>query len=133
MRSLDGRVPRIHFCANSSSLIEEFVETGPDVLSVDWRVQISDAWRRSSDRVGVQGNLDPVLALAGGEPMRREVGRIVEQSRGQRGHIFSLGHGVLRETAPENLREIVRMVHDDDAGQSVRREKMTGDERSASS
>jgi uroporphyrinogen decarboxylase len=62
--------------------------------------------------VGIQGNLDPVLALAGGEPMRREIGRIVEQSKGRSGHIFSLGHGVLRQTEPENLREAVRLVHE---------------------
>jgi uroporphyrinogen decarboxylase len=112
IRSLEGRVPRIHFCANSSSLIEEFIDTGPDVLSVDWRMRISEVWGRSKDRVGVQGNLDPVLALAGGETMRREVSKIVEQSRGHPGHVFSLGHGVLRETAPESLREIVTLVHD---------------------
>jgi uroporphyrinogen decarboxylase len=112
MHSLGGKVPRIHFCANSSSLLEQFADTGPDVLSVDWRVQISDAWRRSESRVGIQGNLDPVLALAGGEPMRREIGRIVEQSKGRPGHIFSLGHGVLRQTEPENLRDAVRLVHE---------------------
>jgi uroporphyrinogen decarboxylase len=111
-RSLDGRVPRIHFCANSSSLIEEFIDTGPDVLSVDWRMQISDAWGRSKNRVGIQGNLDPVLALAGGEPMRKEVSKILEQSRGHPGHVFSLGHGVLRETAPESLQETVTLVHE---------------------
>jgi uroporphyrinogen decarboxylase len=112
MSSLDGGVPKIHFCANSASLLERFVETGPNVLSVDWRVPISEAWERSEDRTGIQGNLDPVMALAGGERMRREVGDIVESSRGRRGHIFSLGHGVLRETPPENLREIVKAVHD---------------------
>jgi uroporphyrinogen decarboxylase len=112
MRSLGGKATRIHFCANSASLLKQLVATGPDVLSVDWRVQMSDAWAMSNDRVGIQGNLDPVLALAGGEAMRREVGKILEQSRGHRGHIFSLGHGVLRETAPENLREVVKMVHE---------------------
>jgi uroporphyrinogen decarboxylase len=112
MRSLDGRVPRIHFCANSSSLLEQFIDTGPDVLSVDWRMRIGEAWHRVEGRVGIQGNLDPVLALAGGEAMRREVGSIIELSGGYPGHVFSLGHGVLRETAPERLCEIVKMVHD---------------------
>jgi uroporphyrinogen decarboxylase len=112
MRSLDGKVPRIHFCANSYSLLEQFIETGPDVLSVDWRMRISDAWGASSGRVGIQGNLDPVLALAGGQAMKREAGEILEQSKGHRGHIFSLGHGVLRQTDPENLRELVKMVHE---------------------
>ena len=78
---------------------------------MDWRLQISDAWDASKDRVGIQGNLDPVLALAGGEAMRRGVGAIIEQSKGRRGHAFSLGHGVLKETEPENLREIVKIVH----------------------
>ena len=110
-RSLDGRVPQIHFCANSSSLLEQFIDTGPDVLSVDWRLRIADAWAASGGRVGIQGNLDPVVALAGGEAMRRETEEILEQSRGKKGHIFSLGHGVLRETDPENLRELVRIVH----------------------
>ena len=112
MRSLEGKVPRIHFCANSSSLLEQFVATGPDVLSVDWRMRISDAWKISRGRVGIQGNLDPVLALAGGKPMRREVTEILDQSKGKQGHIFSLGHGVQKATEPENLRDIVKTVHE---------------------
>jgi uroporphyrinogen decarboxylase len=111
-QSLEGKVPRIHFCANSSALFEEFLETRADLLSVDWRIQIDDAWRRSGGRVGIQGNLDPVLALSGGERMRKGVEGIVAQSKERRGHVFSLGHGVLRETAPENLQSIVRMVHE---------------------
>ncbi len=111
LQSLDGKVPRIHFCANSAPLIEKFIETGPDVLSVDWRIEMSDAWAKSRNVAGIQGNLDPAVALTGGEPMRREVGRILRQSEGKAGHIFSLGHGVLKETPPENLRSIVEMVH----------------------
>ncbi len=111
-RSLDGRVPRIHFCANSASLVDVLIRTGPDVLSVDWRIPISEAWRGSNGRAGIQGNLDPVLALAGGERMRDEVRGIIQQSEGHRGHIFSLGHGVAKETPPENLREIVKVVHE---------------------
>lgn len=111
MESLEGRVPRIHFCANSSSLLQSFIDTGPDLLSVDWRLRIAEAWRVSKRRVGVQGNLDPTLALAGGEAMLHGVRRILEESKGRSGHIFSLGHGVLRETPPENLREVVKTVH----------------------
>jgi uroporphyrinogen decarboxylase len=111
VRSLDGKVPRIHFCANSSSLLKQFIDTGPDVLSVDWRLRIADAWAAADGKVGIQGNLDPVVALAGGEAMRRETHEILEQSKRRKGHVFSLGHGVLRETNPENLRELVKMVH----------------------
>ena len=103
-------VPRIHFCADSSALIEEFHRTGPEVLGVDWRIPIEDVWRRCGE-TSVQGNLDPVAALAGGNEMEKRVGDILAGARGRRGHVFSLGHGVLRNTDPENLRQIVKTVH----------------------
>jgi len=105
-------VPRIHFCADSSALIEEFHRTGPEVLSIDWRIPISDVWSRCGESVSVQGNLDPAAAMAGGREMEKRVSEILEVARGHAGHIFSLGHGVLRETDPENLRRIVKQVHE---------------------
>jgi len=105
-------VPRIHFCADSFALLEEFHRTGPDVLSVDWRVPIDEVWRRCEEKTSVQGNLDPAAAAAGGEPMEGRVKDILDRAQGRRGHIFSLGHGVLRHTHPENLRRIVKIVHE---------------------
>ncbi|MDG7011135.1 MAG: uroporphyrinogen decarboxylase [Nitrososphaerota archaeon] len=105
------RVPTIHFCADSSALIEEFAGTGCDVLSVDWRVPIETVWERSGGAKGVQGNLDPAAAEAGGRVMEKGVEDILRRTSGKRGHIFNLGHGVLRETPPENLKRIVDMVH----------------------
>jgi len=105
-----GSVPRIHFCADSSALVEEFHRTGAEVLSVDWRIPIEDVWRRCRD-TSVQGNLDPAAALAGGAEMEKRVSDILGRVKGRGGHIFSLGHGVLRDTNPENLRQIVRTVH----------------------
>ena len=110
-RGVGEKVPRIHFCANSSSLLEEFAATGCDVLSVDWRVPIETVWERSGGKKGVQGNLDPAAAAAGGRAMEDGVGDILRNASGRRGHIFNLGHGVLKETPPENLEKIVDMVH----------------------
>lgn len=105
-------VPRIHFCADSSSLVEDFHTTGADVLSVDWRVPIDDVWKRCSGETAVQGNLDPVAAIAGAGEMERRISDILRRARRYKGHIFSLGHGVLRNTDPENLRTIVKLVHE---------------------
>ena len=112
VESVGGRVPTIHFCANSASLIEKFRTTNADVLSVDWRMDIGDVWTRCEDRVAVQGNLDPVVAAVGGEAMKRRTDEILRQAQNHKGHIFNLGHGVLKETAPENLKRIVKIVHD---------------------
>ena len=108
--SVEG-VPRIHFCADSSALIEEFWKAGPDVLSVDWRVPLDDVWKRGGGD-SAQGNLDPVLAQVGGTPMIDAASGIIAKARGHRGHIFSLGHGVLPETDPANLRKLVDYVHE---------------------
>jgi uroporphyrinogen decarboxylase len=105
-------VPKIHFCADSSVLIEEFHRTGPEVMSIDWRVPIDDVWKRCGGSVAVQGNLDPAAAMAGGEEMEKRVSDILGKAQGHVGHIFSLGHGVLRDTDPENLRMIVKQVHE---------------------
>ena len=109
--SLRGGVPTIHFCANSSGLIEDFACTGCDVISVDWRLPIDQAWTRSGDGLAVQGNLDPMLAMTGGKLMQKGVQDILRRASGHKGHIFSLGHGVMRETPPANLQTIVKMVH----------------------
>jgi uroporphyrinogen decarboxylase len=105
-------VPRIHFCASSSALVEEFYRTGPEVLSVDWRVRVDDVWRRCGEATAVQGNLDPVVAMTGGKEMERRVADILRSARGHEGHVFSLGHGVLKETVPDSLRDIVKIVHE---------------------
>ncbi len=104
-------VPKIHFCADSSALLERFQLTRPDVLSVDWRVPISKVWERCGDDIAVQGNLDPVLALTGGKEMIKQTSEILAEAADHRGYIFNLGHGVLKETPPENLRALVKMVH----------------------
>lgn len=109
--SVGGSVPRIHFCANSSSLLERFAATGCDVLSIDWRVPIGSVWDRTGGRVAVQGNLDPAAAAAGGPLLDAAVAEVMEGARGRRGHVFNLGHGVLRETAPESLKRVVDTVH----------------------
>jgi len=108
---LRGRVPTIHFCADSSSLIEEFAHTGCDVISVDWRLPIDQAWTRSGEMLAVQGNLDPVLPVSGGRLMEKATQDILNRAASHKGHIFSLGHGVLRDTPPANLQRIVRLVH----------------------
>ena len=62
--------------------------------------------------VGVQGNLDPVALLASPRHFRGRVKAILDRAGGRPGHIFNLGHGVLRETPVEHVKALVDMVHD---------------------
>ena len=109
LRSLD--VPRIHFGTDTAALLEAIAETGPDVISLDWRVPLDEGWRRIGANLGVQGNLDPAVLLGPGELVRERARDVLRQAAGRPGHIFNLGHGVLPETPVQNLQLLVETVH----------------------
>ena len=87
-------------------------EAGGDVIGLDWRVELGPTWDRLGPGVGVQGNLDPALLLAGPEEIRRGVKSILAGAGGRPGHVFNLGHGVHKETPVDHVRALVDMVHE---------------------
>ena len=98
--------PVIHFGTGTSALLELMREAGGDVIGVDWRVRLDEAWRRLGD-VGVMGNLDPTVLFAGQDHLRAQASTILQQAAGLPGHIFNLGHGILPETPVENVIALV--------------------------
>ena len=61
---------------------------------------------------GVQGNLDPTLLLGPFARVEQEANEILSLVGGRPGHIFNLGHGVLPDTDPADLRRLVELVHE---------------------
>lgn len=107
-------VPRIHFGTGTATLLELMAEAGGEVIGLDWRVNLDDAWTRlgGPERIAVQGNLDPVLLNASWATLEREAETILRQAAGRPGHIFNLGHGVLPSANPEQIARLVNVVHD---------------------
>jgi uroporphyrinogen decarboxylase len=105
------RVPRIHFGTGTAGLLEAIAGTGPDVVSLDWRVPLDAAWRRIGEGRGVQGNLDPAVLLGPPDLVRERARDVLRRAAGRPGHVFNLGHGVLPETPLENLHLLVDTVH----------------------
>src|SRR5207245_5498336 len=103
--------PTIYFGTANAALLEAMALAGSDMLSVDWRVRLDDAWRRIGFDRGIQGNLDPVRALAGWDAACDGMREVLASAAGRPGHIFNLGHGVLPETDPEVLKRRVDGVH----------------------
>ncbi len=103
-------VPTIHFGTTTSHLLESMARCGSDVISVDWRLPLDEAWRRIGDR-GIQGNLDPGVMLAPFDVVAREARQVLAQAGGRPGHIFNLGHGVLPDTSSDHLRRLAELVH----------------------
>jgi uroporphyrinogen decarboxylase len=109
---VDKRVPLIHFGTSSSTLLEGMKRAGGDVIGLDWRVDLREAWGRVGHDVAVQGNLDPVILFGPVERIEKEVKRILERAEGRPGHIFNLGHGILPNTPVENVVRLVDAVHE---------------------
>jgi len=109
---VDKKVPLIHFATSSSTLLERMKRAGGDVIGVDWRVDLKEAWTRLGYDVAIQGNLDPVVLLGPVDLMEREVKRILNEAEGRPGHIFNLGHGILPNTPIDHVAALVNMVHE---------------------
>jgi uroporphyrinogen decarboxylase len=104
-------VPTIHFGTSTATILPLMKEAGGDVIGVDWRMPLDQAWELLGEDVAVQGNMDPVALFANQDVLERHVDRVLEAAGGRPGHIFNLGHGILPKTPVENVNSVVEMVH----------------------
>jgi len=109
---LRGQVPVIVFARGGRAHWETLVNTGAQVLGVDWTVRLTDLRSHLPVSVGIQGNLDPVLLNTTPVAVAAETSRILAEMRGRPGHIFNLGHGVPPTAKLENLERLVQTVRD---------------------
>jgi uroporphyrinogen decarboxylase len=105
-------VPTIHFGTGTLHLLGDMAAVGGDAIGLDWRVPIERGWEIVGPDRAVQGNLDPALLLGPWERTEAATLGILEAVAGRRGHIFNLGHGVLPETEPAVLGQLVELVHE---------------------
>ena len=104
-------VPTIHFGTGTATILEELREAGGDVIGVDWRIPIDEAWIRIGADRAVQGNLDPTLLLGPPARMLQQTDNILARVAGRPGHIFNLGHGILPSTPVEHVQMLAQYVH----------------------
>lgn len=104
--------PVINFATGNPALLPLLREAGGDVIGIDWRINLRDAWQAVGHDVAVQGNLDPIVLLSDMKTIRRKAGDVLNAAEGRSGHIFNLGHGVLPETPADNVKALVAMVHE---------------------
>jgi uroporphyrinogen decarboxylase len=103
-------VPIIGFPRGAGPLAEHYVqEAGVDAIGCDTSLPVAWIRDRLQSRLPVQGNLDPVLLVAGGPALETRVKTILE-TLGQGPFIFNLGHGILPETPIENVERLVSLV-----------------------
>ncbi|MCH9720565.1 MAG: uroporphyrinogen decarboxylase [Actinomycetia bacterium] len=109
-------VPMTHFGVGTAELLGAMGQAGATVVGVDWRTSLADATARVGPGKALQGNLDPVVLMAGWPAVDRIARAVVDDARlavqsGASGHIFNLGHGVLPGTDPGVITDLVALVH----------------------
>jgi uroporphyrinogen decarboxylase len=105
-------VPVIHFGTGAAGFFRELHAAGGDVMGVDWRVNIDQAWMDISYRSAVQGNLDPGVLFAPLPELKMRVHELLKRTGSRPGHIFNLGHGILPETPVDHVRAVVDFVRE---------------------
>ena len=103
-------VPVIHFGTGCAGYFKELHAAGGDVMGVDWRQNIDQAWMDISYRSAIQGNLDPAAMFAPLPELKQKVHELLKRVGTRPGHIFKVGHGILPETPVESVRAVVQMV-----------------------
>jgi uroporphyrinogen decarboxylase len=107
-------VPVINFGTGNPALLPAMSEAGGDVIGIDWRIELADAWRVVGYDKAVQGNLDPLVLFADREEVCRRSQAILKQTEGRPGHIFNLGHGILPQTPVDNVLALIDLVKSSD-------------------
>ena len=104
-------VPIIYFGTDTATLLPSIKQTRAEVIGVDWRIPINDAFEMLGANFAVQGNLDPAALFAPEVEVRRQVRDVLDRAAGRAGHVFNLGHGILPDTPVENVIALVQEVH----------------------
>jgi uroporphyrinogen decarboxylase len=103
--------PTIHFGTSAGALLERLAAAGGDVIGIDHRVDLDEAWRRLGPTRAIQGNLDPARLLAGRDPVLTGADEILAAAGNRRGHVFNLGHAAPPGTDPALLAALADHVH----------------------
>jgi uroporphyrinogen decarboxylase len=116
LRAVLGRagefgVPTIYFSTGSAHLLPVLDSLGSMAVGVDHRVPLGHVRKVLGDRVALQGNLDPSTLLADAAAVARGAREVLGEVPDHRSHVFNLGHGVLPETDPARVEELVELVH----------------------
>jgi len=108
---LGGKVPVIAFSLGTHGNWPDLIDTGANVLGVDWQTSLADARKIIPAHIAIQGNLPPsLLAESTPEIVAAETKKTLETLRGRPGHIFNLGHGLTPAAKLENIAALVETV-----------------------
>lgn len=118
VQSVPAGIPVIVFGTGTGHLLDVLAASGADVIGIDSTTDLSAGWQMAGGpgRIAVQGNLDPTVLLADTPRLDAAIDAVLGSVAGRTGHIFNLGHGILKETNPDMAKRVVDVVHERSVG-----------------
>lgn len=105
-------VPIVLFTKGGHRWLPQMVDSGCDMLGIDWLVSLNQARKEVGDRVALQGNLNPSVLLSSPLQIVSEVEAVLASFGMGSGHVFNLGHGITPDVPPEHVAVLVDAVHE---------------------
>lgn len=105
--------PVIFFAKGVHFKLDKLAATGADVLGLDWTMDLGEVRKQVGNKVALQGNMDPTVLYANKNYIREETTRVLKSFGEGNGHVFNLGHGILPDIDPENVKALVQYVKEE--------------------
>jgi len=102
--------PVIFFAKGVHHNMDKMAASGVNVLGLDWTLDLGEVRKKVGHLVALQGNLDPTVLFANHNFIKKEAQNVLNSFGKGSGHIFNLGHGILPDVDPENLKALVQFV-----------------------
>lgn len=102
--------PIIIFAKGVHHSLDSLANSGADVISLDWTMNLGETRNKIGNKVALQGNLDPTVLYANKEKIKEEAVKVLSSFGKGSGHIFNLGHGILPDVDPENAKYLVEVI-----------------------
>ena len=110
VKAVHPHIPIIGFPRAAGAHLGRYARnSGVDGVGVDHMTDLSSAAQAIPEKVVLQGNMDPTLLLVGGAQMNQDAKRILAAMQGRR-FIFNLGHGVMQQTPPDHVAQLVSLI-----------------------
>ncbi len=110
LKARHEQIPITLFTKGGGLWLEAMAQTGCEALGLDWTISVQQARERVGQQVALQGNLDPLVLLAGPEVVYARTQRLLQEYEGMPGAILNLGHGLVPQTSIESVQAFIAAV-----------------------
>ena len=110
LRTRHSSIPSIIFTKGGNNWLKQIAATKCSAVGVDWTMPIAEARKQLPQTTAIQGNLDPSLLYADLDTITKHTLEILHNHGNNRGFIFNLGHGIIKDTDPKKVNHMVNIV-----------------------